>query len=331
MRSIARRDLIQWTCNVLWILCFALPAVSQGADPASGPAPVEVSGEKKTAAAQSGALTIKGSDTMVILGQRWAENYMKIHSGAKISVIGGGSGTGIAALINGTVDIAQASRAMKADEKRQFILNFKRKALEIPVALDGIVVVVNKQNPVKSLTLEQLRKIYRGEITDWKDLGGAPGAIVTYGRENSSGTYAYFKEHVLKEQDFSPRTQTLAGTAAIINAVSKDANGIGYSGHGYSEGVKMLALAAEEGAEAVEPDEAHVASGAYPLSRPLFFYVDQAKYTDMVADFVNYCLSPEGQAIVMETGYFPVQKKEKADGSASAEATPAATPEKRPE
>jgi phosphate transport system substrate-binding protein len=243
-------------------------------------------------------------------------------------VIGGGSGTGIAALINGTVDIAQASRAMKADEKRQFILNFKRKALEIPVALDGIVVVVNKQKPRKIADARTTAQNLPRRNHGLEGFGGAPGANVTYGREKiTSGTYAYFKEHVLKEQDFSPRTQTLADGGHHQRRL-EGRQCIGYSGHGYSEGVKMTGAGGGRQAEAVEPDEAHVASGRIRSAVRFFLYVDQANIHGHGRGFRDYCLSPEGQAIVMETGYFPVQKKEKADGSASAEATPAATPRK---
>jgi len=254
------------------------------------------------------AISIKGSDTMVILGQRWAEGYMKRHPEIKVQVSGGGSGTGIAALINGTTDIAQASRPMEGREKIQYVRAFKRKPIEIPVALDGIVVVIHKDNPVTSLTLEQLRGIYRGEIHNWKEVGGKPGPIVAYGRENSSGTYGFFKEHVLKNMDFSAQTQTLAGTAAIINAVSKDAQGIGYSGHGYSAGVKLLPLAKDAASPAIEATEQNVADGSYPLSRNLFFYLDKERYAGSVKDYVEFCLGADGQGIVMESGYFPLKR-----------------------
>jgi len=268
--------------------------------------------EKKTEDAaggsqSAGTITVKGSDTMVILGQRWAEEFMKKNPEIKVQVMGGGSGTGIAALLNGSTDIAQASRPMKPQEKVEFVKNTKRKPEEIATALDGIAVYVHEGNPVKELTVEQLKGIFRAEIRNWKEVGGMDAPIVLYGRENSSGTYAFFKEHVLKNLDFAPETQTLPGTAAIINAIGKDANGIGYGGIGYSEGVQVLALKKGNGAEAILPSEANVDNGTYPLSRELYFYLDPKKNTGLVAKYIDFCKGPEGQAIVTEVGYYPLK------------------------
>jgi phosphate transport system substrate-binding protein len=179
---------------------------------------------------QERTVTIKGSDTMVILGQRWAERYMAAHQGAVIQVTGGGTGTGIAALINGTTDICQASRPMKDSEKQQVQSKFGAPPHEIVVAKDGLAVYLHAQNPVTELTIAQLRDVYTGAVTSWKALGGPEAPIVLYGRENSSGTYEYFKEHVLQGADFAAATQTLPGTAAVVSAVSQDPNGIGYGG-----------------------------------------------------------------------------------------------------
>src|SRR5580765_5948282 len=156
-----------------------------------------------TACSSGRGLTIKGSDTMVILGQRWAEEYMNTHPGSIIQVTGGGSGTGIAALINGTTDICQASRPMKEDEKRKLRDRYQSMGVETAVAKDGLSVFLNEQNPVKELTIEQLRNIYTGEITNWKQVGGADARIVLYGREDSSGTYVYFKDNVLLGRDYA--------------------------------------------------------------------------------------------------------------------------------
>ena len=175
-------------------------------------------------------LTIKGSDTMVILAQRWAEQYMNANPGKIVQVTGGGSGTGIAALINGTTEICMASRAMKPDEKRKLRDRYQTMGVEIPVAKDGLSIFLNERNPVKELSFAQLRDVYTGAITSWKQLGGPEAQIVLYGRENSAGTYVYFKDNVLLGRDFSPRCQTLPGTAAVVNAVAKDPNGIGYGG-----------------------------------------------------------------------------------------------------
>lgn len=253
-------------------------------------------------------VTIKGSDTMVILGQRWAEHYMGAHPGAVVQVTGGGSGTGIAALINGTTDICQSSRPMKDTERAQMKTKFGREPDEVLVARDGLAVYVNEANPLSEITLAQVRSIYQGEVQNWKALGGPDAPILLYSRENNSGTYAYFKEHVLDGGDFSARAQTLPGTAAVVNAVSKDANGIGYGGDAYATGVKLLGLKKDDGTPAVLPSDATIHDGSYPLSRGLFFYL-RGEPTAEAKTFIDFCLSAEGQKLVTEVGYFPIAKE----------------------
>jgi len=255
---------------------------------------------------RSQAITIKGSDTMVILGQRWAESYMKTHAGAVIQVTGGGSGTGIAALINGTTDICQASRAMKDEEKAQAAQKHGQPPTETVVARDGVAIYVAESNPVPALTLEQLKGIFSGAITNWKQVGGADAPITAYGRENNSGTYVFFKEHVLANGDFAAAVQTLPGTAAVVNAVAADANGIGYGGAAYAKGVRECGVRADAAGPPVLPSKDNVLSGAYPLSRALYFYTAKAP-AGTIADFITWVLSPEGQAVVTEVGYYPVQ------------------------
>jgi phosphate transport system substrate-binding protein len=269
-------------------------------------------GERQTAssaaAGQGGPdrpVTVKGSDTMVILGQRLAEEYMKRNPGAVVQVNGGGSGTGIAALINGTVDLAQSSRSMKDDEKANVETNRKAKVVETPVALDALSVFVHQSNPVKNLTIDQVAQMYTGKVKNWSQVGGKNAPIVLYGRESSSGTYDYFKEHVLSKQDFAPSVQTLQGTAAIINAVSKDPNGIGYGGIAYAKDVRLLGVKKDAASPAIEPSEATVANKTYPLSRELYFYSLEAA-PDRVKNFIAFAVSPEGQALVTDVGYFPV-------------------------
>ena len=190
----------------------------------------------------STTITIKGSDTLVRLGQRWAEEYMKLNPDVVIQVSGGGSGTGIAALLNGSTDICEASRDMK--EKEYKLAEEKGlKPYRVSVALDGIAVFLNEGNPVQNLNFQQLKDIYTGVITNWKEVGGEDARIILYGRENNSGTYAFFKEHVLEKEDYSPYTQTLPGTAAVVNAVAKDKSGIGYGGIAWAKGVKYAAVA----------------------------------------------------------------------------------------
>ncbi len=272
-------------------------------------------GSTGAASADKKPLTIKGSDTMVILGQRLAEEYMVGNAGTVVQVNGGGSGTGIAALINGTVDLAQSSRPMKDDEKQKAAQARGSEVVEQAVALDALAVFVNTANPIQNLTMAQVKDIFQGKVTNWKEVGGPEAVIVLYGRENSSGTYDYFREHVLEKGDFSPRVQTLQGTAAVINAVGHDKNGVGYGGIAYAKEVRALGISAGGGA-AVAPSEATVADGTYPLSRKLFFYYPQ-NASERVTKFVQWSLTPEAQALVTQVGYFPLNTT----GSAPATAT----------
>jgi phosphate transport system substrate-binding protein len=256
--------------------------------------------------ASAASITIKGSDTMVLLGQRWAEQYMAKVPGSTLQVTGGGSGTGISALINGTTDICQASRSMSAAEKNNLRDRYNTPGVEIPVARDGLSVYVNAANPVKELAMEQLRLIFTGKITNWKEVGGSDSKIILYSRENSSGTYVFFKEHVLKNADYSQRAQSMPGTAAVVNAVSKEKNSIGYGGAAYAKGIRVLNIKKDADSPAVEPNLANVQSGNYPLSRPLFFYL-RNKATGDIKAFIDWVLSPEGQETVTKVGYFPVK------------------------
>jgi phosphate transport system substrate-binding protein len=248
------------------------------------------------ASAQGRNISIKGSDTMVLLGQRWAETYMKKNPGATIQVTGGGSGVGLAALINGTTDIAESSRPMKDAEKSQLQQKRGVAVVELPVALDGLAVYVHEKNPLTELTIEQLRKIYTGAAKNWKDLGGNDERIILYGRENSSGTYAYFKEHVLENADYYPTTQTLPGTAAVINAVSKDIRGIGYGGIAYLKGVKALKVKKNATTPGVEPTLENVQKNIYLAGQP----------KDQIKKLTSWVMSTEGQSVVTEVGYYPL-------------------------
>jgi phosphate transport system substrate-binding protein len=249
-------------------------------------------------------LTVKGSDTMVVLTQRWAEEFMKAHPASKVQVTGGGSGTGISALINGTTDIATSSRPMKDTEQNQLRSRYKMAREEIAVAKDGVTFYVNEKNPLSSLTQQQLEKIYLGDVTNWKEVGGPDAPIVLYSRENSSGTYVFVKDNLLGGNDFSATAQTLPGTAAVVNAVAKEKNGIGYGGAAYAKGVKELKL--KVGAEEFAPSLENVKSGKYPLSRELFFYLRNKPTGDAKA-FIDFCLSEAGQQVVTQVGYFPVK------------------------
>lgn len=252
-------------------------------------------------------ITIKGSDTLIRLGQRWAEEYMKLNSGVVIQVAGGGSGTGIAALLNGTTDICESSRDMKEKEYSQA----KDKGVtpyRVSVALDGIAVFLNEKNKVQELSIAQLKGIYTGAITNWKEVGGNDARIIIYGRENNSGTYVYFKEEVLGNEDYSDYTQTLPGTAAVVNAVSKDVNGIGYGGIAWAKGVKYAAVKKDDASPAVVPSVETVSGGSYPISRELYWFFN-GKPTGQLKDLVNWALSEAGQKIAEEVDYIPLPRE----------------------
>jgi len=250
--------------------------------------------------------SIKGSDTMVIMNARLAEAFMAKQPGTQIQVTGGGSGVGIAALINGTTDIAASSRPIKSSEVDKLKSRFATTGYAYPIARDGLSVYLNSANPVKELTLAQIRDIYVGKVTNWKQVGGNDAAIILYSRENSSGTYTYFKDNVLMGKDFSPRAQTLQGTAAVVNAVSKDANGIGYGGAAYAKGIKFAAVKKDDKSPGVLPSLETVRSGSYPISRYLYLYTRVKPSKDMKA-FIDWATGPEGQALVTKVGYYPIK------------------------
>ena len=261
--------------------------------------------------AQQRNITIKGSDTMVILGQKWAEVYMKNNSGTSIQVTGGGSGTGIAALINGTTDIAESSRPMKDAEKESTKAKRGKDVLELPVAVDGLAVYVHEANPIAELSIPQLKAIYTGVVKNWKDVGGRDEKIILYSRENSSGTYAYFKEHVLENGDYYPTAQTLPGTAAVINAVSKDTRGIGYGGIAYGKGIKHLRVKKDDKSPAIEPSMENVLQGKYPISRFLYWYFAGQPAGD-AKKLTEWVVSKEGQQVVENVGYYPLNESDRA-------------------
>jgi len=251
-------------------------------------------------------INLKGSDTMLQIGQRWAEVYMKDHPAVTIQVTGGGSGTGIAALVNGTTQICQSSRPMKDEAKASVIQQRQAEVSEIPVAVDALAVYLNKQNPIDHMTMEQIRRIFQGEITNWKDVGGPSAAIVLYGRENNSGTYVFFKEHVLANGDFTERYQPLGGTAAVINAVVKDMNGIGYGGIGYATDLKAIPIAKDAASAPVPPTMENALSNKYPLSRFLYWHT-AGPPAGTIKDLVDWVLGPEGQNVVKDVGFYPLK------------------------
>ncbi|RKY42389.1 MAG: phosphate-binding protein [Candidatus Makaraimicrobium thalassicum] len=255
-------------------------------------------------------IQIKGSDTLINLVQKLSEVYMEKNRGKYIAVTGGGSGTGIAALMNRKCDIADASRNMKPKEiGRAISLGISPK--RVVIAMDGLSVIVNGDNPVTEFTMEELGKIFRGEVTNWSEMGGDNMPVTLYGRQSNSGTFVFFRDTVLKS-DYSSRMKRMNGNSQIVEAVRHDRSGIGYVGVGYvknAAGVDAVSVAAYAGSDYASPlDAAAVKSGKYPIARPLNQYVNGTPSGD-VRDFIEFELSPEGQRIVEEEGFFPIPKE----------------------
>jgi phosphate transport system substrate-binding protein len=259
--------------------------------------------------ASAGTITVKGSDTLVILAQKWAEVYMGKNAGTKIQVTGGGSGVGMAALQNKTTDLANSSRKIRGAEISECIKAFGRRPTEYKVALDGLSVYVHESNPLTELTVEQVGEIFKGRIKNWSQVGGPDAPITIYSRENSSGTYEFFKEHVLKGADFASTAQTMPGTAAVLQSVAKDKNGIGYGGAAYGAGAKHLKIKKDDASPAIEPSEETVVKGTYPIWRYLYIYVNPALDKGEVAKYLAWIRSEEGQKLVKDIGYFPLPDK----------------------
>lgn len=259
-------------------------------------------------------LSIRGSDTEVNLVLEQAETYMSINPNISISVTGGGSGSGIAALINGKTDIANSSREMKEAE-----LDLARQREVEPVAIafaiDAIVMATNAQNPVDSITLEQLGKIYSGEFTNWSEVGGADMPISLYGRQSNSGTFIYFRDNIIRGE-YSPDMKQMNGTAQIVEGIKNDVAGIGYVGIGYVinqagnkvDDLQVLQIKTTPDSPAVSPLEENVVEdGRYQITRPLYQYTDGIP-TGNARAFIQFELSEQGQEIVKRNGYFPLGK-----------------------
>ena len=265
------------------------------------------------AAKNNNSIQIKGSDTMVNLGQAWAEKYMEKNPANFIAVTGGGSGTGLSSLISGTCDIAMSSRNIKEKE----IALARKKGIEpneIKVALDGLAVVVNPANPVEKLTMDELAGVFSGRIVNWKELGGKDEKIDILSREVNSGTHVYFKEHVLRKMDpnsqeeFAPGALMLSSSQAIADEVAGNSAAIGYYGMGYiSSKQKMVAIAKDGASVFVEPSIENVLSGSYPISRPLFLYTN-GEPAGPTKKFIDFTLSKEGQDLVLATDFVPINK-----------------------
>ena len=248
------------------------------------------------------AQRIKGSDTCLPLSQKEAESFMKAQSGTSVTVTGGGSGVGIAALIEGTTDIAQSSRAIKFDEKQKMQEGGKT-VKEVTIAYDALAIVVHPQNKVTNLTREQLEGIFTGKIKNWKELGGDDLAIIPYARETSSGTYEFIKEYVLLNKNYVNGIMSMPATGAIIQSVSQTRGAIGYVGLAYlNASVKAIHVSYDKGKTHIEPTVANAKNNTYPIVRPLYYYY-ATRSESLVKPLIDYILSPEGQQIVADVGF----------------------------
>ena len=301
---------------VVLMLIFSVSGVLFGCNNEAAPAETGDSGTVQIDNAGDGfedrELVIQGSDTLLEVSMYWVENFSNANPSVNISVTGGGSGTGIAALINKTVDLANASRSIKDSETEAA----ESKGIDIQefiVAWDGISVVINKGNIVTELSIEQISKIFTGEIADWSEVGGEDGEIVVISRDSSSGTFEYFKKRVIqmdgaaKDNDYTQKALFLASNVVIREEVSANENAIGYIGLGYLDGsIKAVKIIGEEATGGVEPSIENVQNGSYPISRPLFIYVPDADLTDLERAFLDFVMGKEGQAIALDLGFVPI-------------------------
>lgn len=291
------------------MVLLSLPALLLGCSAASAPAD-DVASSAMTVGANR-AIQNKGSDTLVNLALAWAEKYRTVKPEVSIAVTGGGTGTGITALVNGTADIANASRKMKDNEIADAQANGIN-PVEFTVAIDALAVVVHPDNPVSRLTISQLADIFTGRITNWQEVGGRDAPIILLSRETNSGTHVYFLEEVVREGDaenkdiFAPQTLLMPSSVGITSEIRRNPNAIGYDGLGYvTEHEKMLAIAPNSQSPYVVPSVASGADGTYPIARGLYIYT-AGQPTDHIADYLHWIMGPEGQAIVAELGFVPL-------------------------
>ena len=252
------------------------------------------------------AIKVKGSDTVLPLSQKEAEEFMKSNKSASISVVGGGSGVGITALIDGSTDIAMSSRKMKMDEKLK-LSDAGKSAKESIIAYDALAIIVNPSNPVSQLKREQLEGIFTGKITNWKEVGGEDMKITVYSRESSSGTFDFIKEHVMKNKNYASTALMMPATGAIVQSVSQTKGAIGYVGFAYIEKeIKALAVSNDGGKTFVKPSIATAKDKTYPITRPLFYYY-LTKDEGKIKPLLDYILSDAGQKTVAEVGYISLK------------------------
>ncbi len=295
----------EYTVLILLIIGLVFLGIGCAGKNGESPSPFQNDSSAGTSTAESQSIFLKGSDTVLPLAQVEAEEFMNDNPEKTVTVTGGGTGVGIAALIDGEVDIATASREMKTDE----IKAAKAKGInpvKYAVAYDSIAVVVNPKNPVSELSFNQLRGIYNGSISNWKEVGGEDRQIAVISRDSSSGTYQDFKKDVLLGDEYRPDALTQPATGGVVTEVSQNPNAIGYIGIAYvHKNVKALSL--DKGNGSVSPTAENILSGAYPLSRSLYFYT-KGEPSGLTKEFIDFVMSEKGQNLVLEVGYIPLKK-----------------------
>ena len=244
-------------------------------------------------------LKIKGSDSMLLLTQRCAAEYMKSHPGISMYVEGGGSKTGIDALINGTIDICAASRPLLPSEVQQLAERYHSLGIATLCAKDALGIVVHPSNPVDNLSIGEVKNIFTGKITRWSDVGGTLSPITSYSREPNSGTYLFLQEHILLDEPYSAGCEYVGGARALIDAVAADSSAIGYSTFVYAQKVKLLSIGH------VAPTIENVRNGTYPISRYLYFYTVDPP-AGLIKSFIEWTIGPEGQRVIQANGYIPL-------------------------
>ena len=296
---------LQWGIRLGTVIAATTVLLQTGCKPKEGGA--NAGGAGKT------TIQNKGSDTMVNVAQVWAEEYKKTHPNVEIEVSGGGSGVGIAALIKGTIEIANASRNMKPEEIAQAKKNTGKEPKEFIVGYDALAVYVNKDNPLNEISAEQLAAIYGegGAVTKWSQIGvkmpEGKDDIIRVSRQSSSGTYEFFREHILNKKDFKQGSRDMNGSKEVVELVGSTVGAIGYSGMGYNEPtkVKMLKVAPKTGQPGVEPSIANTLNKTYPIARSLQIYT-LGEPQGEVKNYVDWIFSDAGQAVVEKSGYVPL-------------------------
>jgi len=293
------KKLSKMALALMVILMVAVPAAGCGGNAENPGREQEPSGGSEEL---SGTLQVNGSTTVAPVAQAWAEKFHELHPNVDVVVTGTGSGDGIAALINGTTDIAMASRKMK-DKERDKIDGTPK---EFVVGRDGLAVIVHPSNPVDSLSMAQIKDIFTGKITNWKDVGGPDAEIIVYTRDTSSGTYGFFKEHVLNDEEYAAAGRKTASNAALANSVAGEETAVGYVGLAFLDSNVKAVAVSKDGGEPVEPTLETAKAGEYPIVRDLNMYTI-GEPDGLAKAFLDYGFSDEGQAIVQEVGYLPVK------------------------